>query len=403
MSATTHQSTWIWLYPFAVIIGVLLALRQGRPWTNAASDVAHLIAGALLGCISSVLIGVPTQVIVSNFEESARDPVKGFVRTTIIVAILIVPMFLWVPVAVGDWYFYWRHVGAVPVAIDEWGLFWRYAYVPPSVHAPSLPRPTLPMAAPVSEVHVAPKGILISSSALRVMAVATIVTAAVLPFATASVERVRSARPSIVIVPAADLGEKPFAVSSTEITQEQYRQLMGGDVDGLFSVDSSLPVDFITPNEMRNYCDALSLMEHLEPCYRESDAERLQKSSTWRDECGYRLPTPEEWAFVARAGMSAWPGGDSKVLNMAWFRDNTDGSGARRVGSKDPNEWELYDVFGNVAEVAERDDADHPFLVVGGSWQDNASAVADPSAGVYILPSERMRDVGFRIVRSVPP
>lgn len=66
----------------------------------------------------------------------------------------------------------------------------------------------------------------------------------------------------------------------------------------------------------------------------------------------YRLPTEAEWEYAARAGSKHqfFFGDDATDLgDYAWHAGNSSGS-TQLVGSKSPNPWGLYDVYGNVSE-----------------------------------------------------
>ncbi len=70
----------------------------------------------------------------------------------------------------------------------------------------------------------------------------------------------------------------------------------------------------------------------------------------------YRLPTEAEWEYACRAGtQTRYSFGDDESLlgNYAWDSDNTFDVGlysAQPVGTKLPNPWRLYDMYGNVLE-----------------------------------------------------
>jgi formylglycine-generating enzyme required for sulfatase activity len=153
----------------------------------------------------------------------------------------------------------------------------------------------------------------------------------------------------------------------------------------------------------------------------------------------YRLPTEAEWEYACRAGTTTayYFGDDAAQLDeYAWHYENSN-SAYKKVGSKKPNPWGLFDMHGNVAELTlDQYQPDfyaksgngqlnpwvkpkdlYPHSVRGGSWDDDRdklrSAARTPSK-----PSWKKRDpqiprsdwwftdasfVGFRVIRPVKP
>ena len=61
----------------------------------------------------------------------------------------------------------------------------------------------------------------------------------------------------------------------------------------------------------------------------------------------FKLPTEAQWEYVCRAGdeRNSCPDLDG----MAWYGGNA-GKAPQKVGSKKPNAWGIYDIYGNVSE-----------------------------------------------------
>ena len=122
--------------------------------------------------------------------------------------------------------------------------------------------------------------------------------------------------------------KKGFLLGVTEVTQKQWREVMGTD-PSYFKGDN-LPVENITWKDAGEFCRRLS----------EKEKKR------------YRLPTVVEWEYACRAGTTtaySTGNGEDALLKAGWFIKNS-GNQSHLVGQKKPNAWGLYDMHGNISE-----------------------------------------------------
>jgi formylglycine-generating enzyme required for sulfatase activity len=121
---------------------------------------------------------------------------------------------------------------------------------------------------------------------------------------------------------------KGFYMGVYEVTQEQYQKVMGTNPS--YFKGSNLPVEFVTWNDVVEFCKNLS-----------------QKEGKT-----YRLPTEAEWEYACRAGTTtkfSFGDDESQLGDYAWYDENS-GDKTHSVGEKKPNAWGLYDMHGNVWE-----------------------------------------------------
>ncbi len=152
---------------------------------------------------------------------------------------------------------------------------------------------------------------------------------------------------------------KPFYMGKYEVTQAQWKAVMGTTViQQRDKANSPWHLKGVGP-EHPIYC--VSWEETAEFC------KRLGSN--------FRLPDQFEWEYACRAGSKTrfYYGDDpdySQLDLYAWFYDNSKGS-THPVGRKKPNRWGLYDMYGNVSEWCSDRFVSGDYVIDvcrGGSW-----------------------------------
>ncbi len=224
---------------------------------------------------------------------------------------------------------------------------------------------------------------------------------------------------------------RPFLISETELTQEQWRQVTKSEPSYFEKCGADCPVERVSWYEAVEFANRLSDREGLATCYVLGECtgtlgggcesgERFcggdyfcKTASMLKLDCeGYRLPTEAEWEFATRAGTETpfWAGDDLTREQANFLSGKT-----VEVRSFDPNPWGLYEVHGNVWEWVWDWEAAYPasatdplgpetgsFRVVrGGSWCNGARDCrsADRSSRA---PGDRNAYLGFRLVKTAP-
>jgi formylglycine-generating enzyme required for sulfatase activity len=118
---------------------------------------------------------------------------------------------------------------------------------------------------------------------------------------------------------------KPFQLAKYEVTQAQWKAVMGDNNPSRFKGET-LPVENISFDQVQEF---------------------LKRLNATNDGFVYRLPAEAEWEYAARAG-TLGPNTGS-LDEVAWHAGNSEMK-SHPVGQKKPNAWGLYDMEGNVYE-----------------------------------------------------
>jgi formylglycine-generating enzyme required for sulfatase activity len=198
---------------------------------------------------------------------------------------------------------------------------------------------------------------------------------------------------------------KPFYMQTTEVTQGQWKKVMGNNPSDFKDCGDDCPVEQVSWNDAKDFIRKLNQTEGTDK---------------------YRLPTEAEWEYAARAGTTT-PFYTGKCLStdQANYNGNYPLTGCPkgqfrektvRVGGFAPNAWGLYDMYGNVWEWCQDWFDDYTWrsrlsadpsgpssgtnrVMRGGCWSDGAKYNRSAHR-LSFIPTGMTRYIGFRLVRT---
>jgi len=192
--------------------------------------------------------------------------------------------------------------------------------------------------------------------------------------------------------------QKAFYIGATEVTVAEFKEVMG-----LGTARPDFPVVGVSWLDAVQFCKNLSAREE------EKKAGR-----------SYRLVADAEWEYACRAGtVGPYYFGDiENIGSYAWIQGNSrgiTGDETKKVATRKPNAWGLYDMIGNVHEWCadeyvpyEKDKVEHdpqkPLEMVEGDnhvlrYSSNVTPAKNARSAARLPMAARARrdNVGFRI------
>jgi len=190
-----------------------------------------------------------------------------------------------------------------------------------------------------------------------------------------------------------------FYLGVTEVTQEQWRKIMGYEMSEFPDCGADCPAENISYHECLEFVRGLNKLEGVK---------------------GYRLPTEAEWEYACRAGSkTAFAGGevtgslcehDFSLEAEGWYCGNA-GHTTHPGAEKEPNAWGIYDMHGNVWEWCQDWYGEYPSVAEtdpkgphsgfyrvlrGGCWDSTIGGCRSASRG-RSEPDFRLGHIGLRL------
>ena len=191
----------------------------------------------------------------------------------------------------------------------------------------------------------------------------------------------------------------PFYLGTTEVTQRQWKALMGNNpaVFKVFPEHLEHPVEMVSWNDCQRFIEKLNTLG-------------LGK---------FRLPTEAEWEYACRAGTTTryfW-GDESKGIREHCWYNRTSYARTYPVGTKKQNPWGLYDMAGSVWEWCSDWKAPYPAeglrvdpkgpvsgkvkIFRGGSWYDFENSLRAANRHGHGT-DKGYSAIGLRVLMEVP-
>lgn len=177
---------------------------------------------------------------------------------------------------------------------------------------------------------------------------------------------------------------KPFYISQFEVTRQQWYAVTG---------ERDLPLSHIGDNCAVSHVSWYDI--------------RVKFLSKLGE--NFQLPSEAQWEYTCRSGSDTkffWGKDENEIKRYAWYRYNAYHQNAKHpqlVGQKMPNNWDVYDMSGNVYEWCNNlydPKKQDRYAIRGGYWAEHATD-CQSTARHWRFRDDRDDDVGFRFIEQL--
>ena len=194
---------------------------------------------------------------------------------------------------------------------------------------------------------------------------------------------------------------KDYSIGKTEVTQKLYESIMVENPSEFKGKNN--PVENVSFFDAIYFCNKLSMIYGLECAYALDNQTNVNEWAYtpnkgkkpyykgiqfFKENNGFRLPTPEEWRYAERGGQDFKYAGSDNINEVGWCGNNSKNT-THPVATKKANGYGLYDMQGNVSEWC----VDYKGVAVKGvGWTGEQRSIS--KIGQY-------NEIGFRLARNV--
>jgi formylglycine-generating enzyme required for sulfatase activity len=192
---------------------------------------------------------------------------------------------------------------------------------------------------------------------------------------------------------------KPFYMGLFEVTQKQWKLVMGENENPSYFPGDTNPVEQVSYDMIRGSSEGANW-----PKTNSVDATSFLGKLRARTGIDFDLPTEAQWEYTCRAGTTTTYSYDGGANGDYMWYDGNSSNSSHEVGTKKMNPWGFYDMHGNVWEWCldwYASSSGSGRVCRGGGFY-SGEKYCTSFCWTYFSPSDKDFAIGFRLYRPLP-